>query len=92
MSIIDRKIEITAKTLARHLFESEAVSGIAEEKLAAVILRVLRDDRDAELAIDDAAKALMKTHAAEISRGNMDSGLLFRKFKAQIAKEKGFTL
>ena len=91
MSIADRTVEIHAATIARGLLEKEAVSGIAEAELTALILKVLKDDRAAELAVDDEAKRLMQKHAADIARGNMDTGTLFRKFKAQIAKERGFT-
>jgi hypothetical protein len=91
MSIVDRTLEIHAATIARGLLEKEAVSGLPEAELAALVLRVLKEDRALELACEDEAKRLMQKHAADIARGNMDTGALFRKFKAQIAKEKGFT-
>ncbi len=92
MSIAERSLEVVGSTLARGLVESGRIYGASEEHVASVIVRVLREDRATELAIDDEARRLMQKHSAEIARGNMDTGELLRKFKAQIAKEKGFSL
>lgn len=88
----ERRLEVVAATVARSLLEKEMVSGISETALAAVLLRLFEADRAQEQAIDDEARKLMQKHAPEIARGNMDTGQLIRKFKAQLAKEKGFTL
>lgn len=92
MALNERTLDVVAGTIARAIHAKNMVSGVSEEDLRSLILHVLREDREAELAIDDQAKRLMQKHAADIARGNMDTGELFRKFRAQIAKEKGFTL
>jgi hypothetical protein len=90
MSISDRRAELTARTLAHALLEKEMVSGVTEDALTALIVRVLAEDRRLEQEVDEAAKLLMQKHAAAIARESMDTGALYRKFRAQLAKEKGF--
>jgi len=84
--------EVLARSVARALVGEEMVSGVSEDGVARIVVGVLERDRVEEQEINDEAKRLMERYAGNISRQSMDTGVLYRKFRSEIAKKRGYPL
>ena len=62
------------------------------DALAVIIGSVILDDLQEEDDIDHQVDELLRSHASEIESGDLDVETLRRKFRQQIARERGFVL
>ena len=62
------------------------------EPIRVTVGSVILDDLREEDAIDDEVDSLLQQHAREIDAESMDHETLRRKFREQIARQRGFTL
>jgi len=62
------------------------------EAVQVAVGSAILDDLREEEEIDDEVEALLREHAGDIDRENMDHEMLRQKFRSQIARERGFIL
>lgn len=62
------------------------------EAVRVVVGSVILDDLAEEDEIDAEVDALLQKHSADIDRESMDHETLRKKFREQIARERGFVL
>lgn len=86
-------IESMAKTIADKLVE-EGFAELLKEKsdLSARIKYIITEDLMQEDKLNDEVKEIMRTYSAEIAKGEVDYGKMFKMIKAKLAKEKGMVL
>lgn len=63
-----------------------------ETALRVVVGGVILDDLEEEDDIDREVDALLRQHAGDIDRGDLDVEVLRRKFRSEIARRRGVVL
>ena len=93
MRMSQEKVKDLAAQIVRMIEENPKVH--LQERAEAVrvaVGSVILDDLAEEDEIDAEADALLQKHSADIDRESMDHEMLRKKFREQIARERGFTL
>jgi hypothetical protein len=63
-----------------------------EAALRVIVGGVILDDLEEEEDIDREVDALIRQHASDIDRGDLDVEVLRRKFRSEIARRRGVVL
>ncbi|NNF08200.1 MAG: DUF507 family protein [Candidatus Eisenbacteria bacterium] len=93
MRVSERKVRALAKGLAKTLNEHEgcdlkgAIEGL-ELEIAAAIHRELKVEEDLDREVEETLRSL----GSQLSDPSVDTELLRRKIKQQLAKQKGIVL
>ncbi len=93
MRMSQEKVRDLARQIAELLRDDPKVELLASENaLRVTIGSAILDDLEEEEDIDREVDELLRQHAREIERGDMDLGQLRLKFKQEIARRRGFLL
>ncbi len=63
-----------------------------EPEVLEAIVKVIHDDLEAEVKLDQDARQMMETYRAQIQAGSVDEQRLFQMIKKQLAKDRKLTI
>ncbi len=86
-------IDHVAKTVAQSLLDKGLiVVTVPVETLQADISRIIADDLMVEDHLNAEVKEILRTHATEMERGNIDYNQMFTMIKRRLVRERGLIL
>lgn len=86
-------IDHVARTVTQSLLEKELItSTVPAETLQADIARLITDDLMVEDQLNAEVKDILRTHATELERGNIDYNQMFTMIKRRLVRERGLIL
>lgn len=93
MRLRKNQIGVIARRLAARLGEQQLVQWrISLPEAEAWIDRIIADELGLEDRLDAEVREIMRTHEAEIEKGQMDERRMFLMIKKQLAKDRGIIL
>lgn len=93
MRMSPEKVKDLAASIVAMMRDHPGVSLQEEETaLRVVVGGVILDDLEEEDDIDREVDALIRQHAGDIDRGDLDIEVLRRKFRSEIARRRGVVL
>jgi hypothetical protein len=72
--------------------ETEVTLTAGEDAVRVAVGSAILDNLEEEDEIDREVEEILRRHADEIEKGDMDLGRLRQKFKTEVARRRGFTL
>ncbi|MFQ5670841.1 MAG: DUF507 family protein [Acidobacteriota bacterium] len=85
-------IERIAGRIAAVLSTQDLVAGVERTTLASLASRAITDDLRVEDQLNDEVRDLLRQHASEIERHNVEYHEMFKKLKAKIVRERKLIL
>ncbi|GIX46196.1 MAG: hypothetical protein KatS3mg131_0407 [Candidatus Tectimicrobiota bacterium] len=93
MRLRKEMIEYIARQITANLVDKGLVAlSVPAEKLAAELRRLITEDLLVEDRLNEEVKAILRAHAAEMDRHNVDYARMFAMVKRQLIKERGLIL
>jgi len=93
MRLRKEMVDYIAKQITKNLLDKDLITlEVPAEKLTAELRRLITEDLLVEDRLNEEVKEILRAHAAEMDRSNIDYARMFAMVKRQLVKERGLIL
>jgi hypothetical protein len=93
MKLSKERIGILAKDIVKGLMNCHSIAlDIPEVELAGRVAQIITEDFMLEDRLEAVVRQIMKSHEAELQKGNADFHKMFLMIKKKLARERGIIL
>jgi hypothetical protein len=85
-------VNFIAESVAAELEHEKVVSFHDDRMIVGLVENVINAEMEREAELDEEVRAILSRHYEEMRRGGLNYDEMFRKVKAQLARERGIVL